>query len=248
MMTGLVTTLPRQAWLRIFRKTFLILGISIAASVVTTVVFMGTFSAGVNMPGLLIAIIVPICIGGPMTFIFALGGEKLRFANDQLMRLASVDGLTGLFNRRAFTLKVERQCGSSKGAGTLLVLDVDHFKSINDRFGHDKGDEALIEIAGVLATATGSDGIAGRLGGEEFGVYLPRMGLDAAAIVAGRIRAAMADILFMPDGTPCPISVSIGGSSHAKSTSFRDLYREADQFLYQAKQWGRDRVALPQAA
>ena len=248
MMTGLATTLPKQAWLSIFRKTFLILGISVSASVTATVVFMGTFSAGVNMPGLLIAIIVPIGLGGPMTFMFALGSAKLRFANGQLLRLANMDGLTGLFNRRAFTLKVERQCAAPRAKGTLLVVDVDHFKSINDRFGHDQGDEALREIAAALDRATGPGGLTSRLGGEEFGVYLPKRGLAEAALVADRIRLAIASIVFAPEGTACPLSVSIGGSTHADTISFRDLYREADQVLYQAKQWGRDRVALPQAA
>lgn len=247
-MTGLATALPKQAWLWIFRKTFLIMGLSVAASVVGTVVFMGTFSAGVNMPGLIIAIVTPICLGGPMILTFAIGTERMRQANRQLTRLATTDGLTGVLNRRAFANEVEKHCTGPHRRGVLLVIDVDHFKSVNDRFGHDQGDEALRDIAHALDLTVPRHGLAGRLGGEEFGIYLPDTDLAAAESVADEVRRAVANIEFLPEGTACPLSVSIGGASHLKPTAFRTLYREADERLYSAKQRGRDCVALPQAA
>lgn len=247
-MTGLATALPKQAWLWIYRKTFMIMGISVAASVVATIVFMGTFSAGINLPGLIIAIILPIVLGGPMTLIFAIGTERMRHANRQLTRLATLDGLTGLFNRRAFAAAVEKHCTAPHRRGVLLVIDADHFKSVNDRFGHDQGDEALRDIAHALALTVSRTGITGRLGGEEFGVYLPDMDLLQAECAADDIRRAVTGLDFAPEGTSCPLSVSIGGASHDRPTSFRDLYREADGQLYSAKQKGRDCVALPQAA
>lgn len=247
-MTGLATALPKQAWLWIYRKTFMVMGFSVAASVVATVVFMGTFSAGVNLPGLLIAIIMPIALGGPMTLIFAIGTERMRFANGQLARLATLDGLTGLFNRRAFAAAVEKYCTAPHNRGVLLVIDADHFKSVNDRFGHDQGDQALRDIAHALDLAVGHAGITGRLGGEEFGVYLPDMDLDQAQGAADDIRMAMTSLGFAPEGIACPLSVSIGGAAHDRPVSFRELYREADERLYSAKQRGRDCVALPKAA
>lgn len=247
-MTGLATALPRQAWLWIYRKTLLLMGLSVAVSVVATVVFMGIFSAGVNMPGLLIAIILPICIGGPMTLIFSIGTERLRHANNQLMRLATIDGLTGLLNRRAFAAAVEKYCTAPHRRGVLLVIDADHFKLVNDRFGHDQGDEALRDIANAIQRAIGGIGMTGRLGGEEFGVYLPGMGLGQAEHAADDLRRAVGDIPFMPEGVPCPLSISIGGAAHDRPTLFRTIYREADERLYSAKQRGRDCVALPQAA
>ncbi|CAN7316072.1 GGDEF domain-containing protein [Devosia sp. LjRoot3] len=247
-MTGLATALPKQAWLWIFRKTFLMMGLSVVISVIATVVFMATFSAGVNMPGLLISIVMPICLGGPMIFTFAIGTERMRYANQQLAHLATLDGLTGLFNRRAFASAVEKYCVGPHRRGVLLVIDADHFKSVNDRFGHDQGDEALRDIAHALSLTIPLPGLVGRLGGEEFGIYLPDMDLARAESVADDVRRAIADIDFRPEGISCPLSVSIGGASHEKPIAFRALYREADERLYSAKQRGRDCVALPQAA
>lgn len=247
-MTGLVAALPKQAWLWIFRKTFLILGFSVAASVVGTVVFMGTFSAGVDMPGLMVAIVTPICLGGPMILTFAVGTERMRHANAQLTRLATIDGLTDIFNRRAFSAAVEKYCTAPHRRGVLLVIDADHFKTVNDRFGHDQGDEALRNIAHALSLTIPRPGLVGRLGGEEFGVYLPDMNLAQAEDVADAVRRAVAEIEFAPEGVPCPLSVSIGGAPHERPAPFRTLYREADECLYSAKRNGRDRVALSQAA
>ncbi|RYE60344.1 MAG: GGDEF domain-containing protein [Hyphomicrobiales bacterium] len=247
-MTGIATALPKQAWLWVFRKTLMMMGLSVVISVVVTIVFMATFSAGVAMPGLLVSIVMPIVLGGPMILTFAIGTERMRHANKQLTRLATIDGLTGVLNRRAFASAVERQCTAAHVRGVLLVIDADHFKSVNDRFGHDQGDVALTEIAHALDVSAGRLATVGRMGGEEFGVYLPDVGLATAQGVADDIRRAVAEINFAPDGQNCPLAVSIGGAPHEKPICFRDLYREADARLYQAKQDGRDRVALPKAA
>lgn len=247
-MTGLATTLPKQAWLWIFRKTLLVTGLSVVVSVMATSVFMATFSAGVNMAGLMVSIAMPLIIGGPMILTFSIGTERMRHANKQLARLASIDSLTGVLNRRAFTAAVERQCAAPHVRGVLLVVDADYFKSVNDRFGHDQGDEALALIGQALNATIGQRGTVGRMGGEEFGVYLPNAGLATAQGVADDLRKAIADIAFAPEGEPCPLSISIGGAPHEKPICFRDLYREADTRLYRAKQDGRDRVALPRAA
>ncbi|KRA98100.1 hypothetical protein ASD83_13685 [Devosia sp. Root685] len=223
-------------------------GVSVVISVMATVVFMATFSAGVDMPGLIVSIVMPIGLGGPMILAFAIGTERMRYANQQLHRLATIDGLTEVLNRRAFASAVEKYCTAPHRRGVLLVIDADHFKAVNDRFGHDQGDEALKLIAQRLSRTIPRDGLVGRLGGEEFGIYLPGMDLASAEEVAGAVRRAIAEIDFRPENTQCPLSVSIGGASHAKPIIFRTLYREADERLYSAKQSGRDCVALPQAA
>ena len=247
-MTGLATALPKQAWLWIFRKTLLMTGLSVVISVIATVGFMATFSAGVNMPGLLISIVMPICLGGPMVLTFAIGTERMRHANNHLTRLATIDGLTGILNRRAFAAAVEKYCTAPHHRGVLLVIDADHFKSVNDRFGHDQGDEALRDIAHALDLTVAQPGLVGRMGGEEFGAYLPDMAPDEAEGVADDIRKAISDLDFTPEGVACPLSVSIGGAFHDRPTPFRDLFRDADERLYSAKQKGRDCVALPRAA
>lgn len=247
-MTGLATVLPKQAWLWIFRRTFLITGFSVAASVAGTVLFMGAFASGVSMPGVIIAALTPICLGGPMILTFSIGTERMRHANAQLTRLATIDCLTEILNRRAFSAEVEKCCASPHRRGVLLVIDADHFKTVNDRFGHDQGDEALRHIAHALNRAIPAPGLTGRLGGEEFGAYLPNTTLAEAEEVADKVRRAISDIDFMPGGKTCPLSVSIGGAYHGRPIPFRTLYREADERLYSAKQRGRDCVALPQAA
>ena len=223
-------------------------GLSVVVSVMATVVFMATFSAGVNMPGLLVSMVMPICLGGPMVLTFAIGTERMRHANSQLTRLATMDGLTGILNRRAFAAAVEKYCTAPHRRGVMLVIDADYFKSVNDRFGHDQGDEALREIAHALDLTVADTGLVGRMGGEEFGAYLPDMALTEAEGVADDIRKAIGDLEFTPEGVACPLSVSIGGAFHDRPIPFRDLYREADERLYNAKQLGRDCVALPRAA
>ncbi|WP_449394304.1 GGDEF domain-containing protein [Devosia riboflavina] len=247
-MTGLATALPKQAWLWIFRKTLMMMGISVVVSVVATILLMASFSRGVDMAGLAVAIVMPIILGGPMIFTFSIGTERMRHANMQLALLATLDGLTGVLNRRAFAATVEKLCSTPHRRGVLLVIDADHFKSVNDRFGHDQGDEALRNIAQALSAGVSKSSLVGRLGGEEFGIYLPDMDLAGAENVADEVRRSIAAIHFLPEGISCPLSVSIGGASHEKPVAFRAIYREADQRLYSAKQRGRDCVALPQAA
>ena len=246
-MTGLRKSLPKRAWLRIQRITGALVAISVALSVILTNIIMETFSAGINVQGLAVAIIMPLALGGPMTFFLMLKHEQLRQANEQLERLATTDWLTGCLNRGAFTANVTRHL-EGRRTGAMLVVDADDFKSINDRFGHGNGDDALCAIARAIGAGVRSGDLVGRLGGEEFGIFLADADLAAADHVAERVRRAVAAIAFMPDGVPCPLSVSIGGAAYAAPTQFTDLYRLADRRLYDAKNTGRDRVALMQAA
>lgn len=251
MMTGLRTELPKRAWLRIQRATGIIVAVSVALSMILTNMIMEVFSAGVNIPGLAVSIVMPIALGGPMTFFLMHKHEQLRFANEQLERMATTDWLTTCLNRGAFTGLVTRHLGrraTSGSCGALLIVDADDFKSVNDRFGHDSGDEALRQIAQAIRTAIRSTDVVGRLGGEEFGIFLANADLAAADHVAERIRRAVSCLRFQPNGTDCSLSVSIGGAAYITSTRFSDLYRLADQRLYEAKNTGRDRVAMMQAA
>src|SRR5690606_9584438 len=168
--------------------------------------------AGLNLQGLIVSMAMPLVIGGPMIWFLLLKHEQLRHANNQLAHLASTDWLTGCLSRGAFTEAVTRRLEQRRGAvtgGALLIVDADDFKSVNDRFGHDAGDEALRLIARAIGRAVGDSDLVGRLGGEEFGVLLAHSGARAADHVAERIRAAVAAIDFAPGGTPCPLSVSI---------------------------------------
>ena len=211
------------------------------------------FSAGLNVQGLMISIIMPVALGAPMMFYLTLRHEQLRHANGQLELLATTDWLTNCLNRGAFTQRVtrdleRRMAQIDADGGALLVIDVDDFKAVNDRFGHQQGDEALRLIADTIRACVRASDIVGRLGGEEFGIYLGGADLFIADHVAERIRRAVSELSFMPQATSCPLSVSIGGAAFASRAAFSDLYRLADQRLYDAKNTGRDRVALMRAA
>lgn len=251
-MTGLRRELPRRAWRHIYRVSGAITAISVAFSVILTNIMMETFSAGINVAGLAVSIVTPLVLGGPMVVILVLKHEQLRHANTQLEQLASTDWLTSLLNRRAFATAVTEHLSSLKkrkvAAGALLIVDADDFKSVNDRFGHHNGDVAICLIAAAIRQSVGSAGVVGRLGGEEFGVLLTDADAATADAVAQNIRLAVATMAFTPDERDCSLSVSIGGATCSPDTDFANLYRLADNHLYDAKNTGRDRVSMMLAA
>ncbi|MDQ4024955.1 MAG: sensor domain-containing diguanylate cyclase [Actinomycetota bacterium] len=159
----------------------------------------------------------------------------------QVQRLAETDGLTGLANRRTFEATLERELSRAARSGdpvTLLMVDIDHFKSLNDRHGHQTGDEVLKLVAGVLASACRDFDTAARYGGEEFAVVLPACSSAESLLVAERLRQTIAEI-----ETVTPISGSCGVATfptHAADPE--SLIKAADEALYESKRGGRDRV------
>jgi diguanylate cyclase len=180
------------------------------------------------------------------TPLFLLATIRLRgmaLANIRLNRLARMDGLTACLNRDAFVARCTQMLESRAGrSGAMLVIDADNFKAINDTFGHGRGDEALAIIARTIRAAVRGSDLVGRMGGEEFAVYLPDTDPRLLIVLAERIRRAVQIAPFAPDGAPHALSVSIGAASHEGTTSFGTLFHEADQRLYAAKQAGRNRV------
>ncbi|WP_265516604.1 GGDEF domain-containing protein [Nitratireductor luteus] len=171
--------------------------------------------------------------------------RELAAMNRRLAEKALVDSLTGLLNRGVFIEVVERSKNVRK-RGSLLVADADNFKQINDRFGHLTGDDALRKIARAIADCTRRADYRGRLGGEEFGVFLVDADLGEASKVAERIRKAVEEAGFVaPDGTPVQLTVSIGVATAETGASFADLMNVADKRLYEAKAKGRNMVILP---
>jgi diguanylate cyclase len=132
--------------------------------------------------------------------------------------------------------------------GALLVIDVDHFKRINDSFGHECGDEALKLIAQRIKRALREHDLVGRIGGEEFSVLLPGVSHEHALKVAERIRTEVFSTEMMLAGDHCRLSVSVGGVTFDYNASFSELYRHADQKLYAAKRNGRNRVEMLQGS
>ena len=161
---------------------------------------------------------------------------------DGLADRADTDALTGLLNHGAFGADLEAvldRCARAGETATLLLLDIDHFKLVNDRYGHLQGDRALSVVSEVLSAHKRRDDLLGRVGGEEFALLLPRADVTAAHGVAERVRCAVRDAT---ESTPWPLTVSIGIAAVSPSTATSDaLMHAADRALYAAKARGRDR-------
>lgn len=157
---------------------------------------------------------------------------------------AGTDYLTGLPNRRSFYSTAEKLFSLEKRAGqpiSLLLLDIDHFKTINDKSGHDMGDKALKAFAGILRATTRKCDFLVRLGGEEFGVLMPDTSADSAMEAAERIRRAVEE--WEKDGIRMTVSIGIYGEENVSSELDR-YFSLADAALYRAKEKGRNRVEL----
>ncbi len=236
--------LPRSEWAIVWRRTILIL---LAATIISWIVsWIVTSSVNQSMDaiGTILALIMPTALGGPILLFLQIRSAQLRVANRRLEALASTDWLTDCLNRRAFTSLVATSLGKSGGNGTLLVIDADHFKTVNDRFGHERGDEVLQMIAAAIRDGVRDHDFVGRLGGEEFAVFLDGAGFEAAGRAAERIRASVNALFVTSDGVTQRLSISIGGAVCAGDSSFAELFRVADRRLYAAKHAGRNRVEL----
>src|SRR6266404_3060282 len=157
---------------------------------------------------------------------------------------ASTDPLTGMFNRRGFAEATSRVIEREAKAGrpvTALIFDIDHFKSITDRFGHPAGDEILKLFAGIVVNTLRITDLSGRIGGEEFAALLP-CSLEEAVVAAERVREAFESSGIADESGPVDTTVSIGVAGGPAGTELEVLLAAADAALYQAKRGGRNRV------
>jgi diguanylate cyclase (GGDEF)-like protein len=167
---------------------------------------------------------------------------------EELERLANFDSLTGLENRRAILRRLEDQIKHAsryKEELSVIMLDIDHFKKVNDYYGHLTGDDVLEKIGTVVRQVIRDPDTAGRYGGEEFVIILPKTNLSAALYVAERIRKAIeAAEMKAPEGDVFTITVSQGLSSYELGEDEHSLISRADGALYRAKENGRNRVEI----
>lgn len=195
--------------------------------------------AGCVVLGLLLLRWLPLAIGERW--------KAHQHASD-LETLAAMDWLTGICNRRQFELLASGElvrCQRYLRPLTLLMVDIDHFKSVNDRFGHEAGDRVLQYVAAVCRTAKRDSDIVARVGGEEFALMLPETTEEAAAQFAERLRYQVRDCSPTVDGEKLAVTVSIGVAGVTLVTPSIDiLMRHADQALYEAKRSGRDQVVV----
>lgn len=241
----------------LFKATLTALA-SVAASLAIASTVVPALGGVVDGNAWLMCIICPLVIAGPASAMGYRQSERLRNAHAQLARAhaelaaahrrlaekASRDDMTGMLNRESFFATLEGSRGK-EGRGALLIVDADHFKSINDRYGHLAGDEALLQIAAAIQRAVRKGDSLGRIGGEEFAAFLSGASDDEAVQVAERIRGEVEQIRFRPGNAGIvPLTVSIGGTACASDATLPDLLRTADRQLYEAKARGRNVVRL----
>jgi diguanylate cyclase (GGDEF)-like protein len=179
--------------------------------------------------------------------------DRWRDREARYQRLASTDALTGLTNRRVFLEQATRELARSRRYGSplaLILVDLDHFKLVNDRHGHLAGDDVLIHAARTLAGELRDVDVIARHGGEEFAILLPETDAAGAAGVAERSRRRLAETSVAIDGVAVRVTASMGVASGVGAGTLDELLRRADAALYRAKDAGRDRVevAPPRAA
>jgi diguanylate cyclase (GGDEF)-like protein len=178
---------------------------------------------------------------GTVFVIFMLVSERTVTAH---RTAASIDPLTGMFNRRGFAEATSRVIEREANAGrpvTVMIFDIDHFKSINDRFGHPAGDEILKLFSAVVVNTLRISDLSGRIGGEEFAALLP-CSLEEGVVAADRVREAFESSGIVVEEGPVDTTVSIGVAGGPAGTELEVLLAAADTALYQAKRGGRNRV------
>ena len=177
---------------------------------------------------------------------FFVGSSMDARYHDELIDLAIYDSLTGFCNRRRFESRLAEEIVKARAgqALALLMLDLDHFKAINDRHGHLVGDQALAAVAQILRDGAPDGAVIGRFGGEEFSVLLPGTGLAVAVAVAENLRKAVAAAPLALQELQLAVTISIGvAACSGAAAGAATLLRAADDELYRAKQRGRNRVS-----
>lgn len=176
--------------------------------------------------------------------------ERLLASHAQLRHLAAHDPLTGLLNARAYYGACERLAatGAADIPHAVLFVDLDHFKRINDTWGHQAGDAVLVAVSTCLSAHLRTTDLLGRIGGEEFSIFLPGTDQEGALRLAEKLRAAVETLQPDIGGTTLPVTASLGVASRRGPFRLAALQAEADQAMYEAKRQGRNRVsalALP---
>lgn len=173
--------------------------------------------------------------------------KRMRDYNERLKELATHDPLTGVLNARAYYEACDQQIRISQRADqsfSVLFIDLDHFKKINDGFGHAAGDEVLRTVARVLRDSLRQSDLLGRIGGEEFSVFLPDTDLNGAIQVAETLRQRVADCQIALQGSHLQVTASIGVANRdPQQPSIKAIQQRADEAMYEAKKAGRNRVS-----
>jgi len=187
----------------------------------------------------------------PISYYIHAQKRQLARLTQELVHLAETDQMSGLLRRTAFLSRVHKMLHTPKSgptAGSFLFVDADHFKRLNDYFGHATGDDAIKEIAQIIETTSPEGSVLGRLGGEEFGIFLPAANKVVALSVAENIRRKVRKLIFENKDYRQRLSVSIGGAIHTSGQLLSEFVQHADERMYLAKESGRNRIVFDDRA
>lgn len=209
--------------------------------------FDGDLSGAERVANIILCLKITLIVAVPFVLYVVILQVRADLAAEYFKILSRTDHLTGLLNRRAFLdlLKGrrEREDALSEDNDALLVIDLDHFKQVNDRFGHEAGDAILQQVADLFRCNLRSDDIIGRFGGEEFAVALNRANAHETWNVAHRLRHAVETNVFLYDGQEIRVTISVGLVRYLKGQKLENALRQADLLTYQSKKDGRNRIS-----
>ncbi|MFH2126582.1 MAG: GGDEF domain-containing protein [Pseudomonadota bacterium] len=235
----------------VVKATVLVTAVSVLGSWAVTVALMllaGHTRAEDWAVGITIATLTPMAVAPPVAFKVLNLMLALVDSRREIERLSRTDDLTQTYNRRHFMDMTQRELSLATRHGyvvSLLLIDLDEFKQVNDRLGHLAGDRALAACATTIRGSIRREDVVGRFGGDEFLVLAPYSDLNSAAMLAERIRQALAAVDLMVGGKFMGFKASIGVvSSQGRTGDADELLRMADQALYRAKELGGDRTEL----
>lgn len=241
---------------RVFYKAVLTGVLALSLTLLITMTFVPMMGGKLAGAGLVMTIVCPLATAIPMSALHYLNTERLRIAKDEALRaknelekanillrkLAREDSLTGVLNRSTFLDELVA-VSRNRQSGGLLFIDLDHFKSINDTYGHATGDSALRRIGLLLRRQTENSGFVGRLGGEEFGVFIKSQSIDYIYRYAEELREKISTLrLVATDNKAVRLTASIGVTICETGFNPEQALLESDEKMYTAKRQGRNLI------
>ncbi len=241
------------------KQSILVMGWAVVGSQVVTYAIVQMLAPDYLDTAVKVSPMVSAFVAAPLTYAFFRQNVKLEESNKQLAianqalgveteiakKEATLDPMTNVLNRTHFVRAIEENRSTKDNAGFFLMLDADNFKQVNDTFGHAVGDTVLLKITDVMRSTLREGDIVGRLGGEEFGIYLPGVTRQQAYEIAERIRMRVEDTsIEVEQGEFYNVTVSIGAVFAAKQHNVTQLMQMADRNLYRAKGKGRNQVVF----
>jgi diguanylate cyclase (GGDEF)-like protein len=220
--------------------------ITVLLSAVMTMLIFLSFGELLTRAGIFSSIIIPLIIAPIVTLYLASAVLESHILKEKMYDLATIDQLTGVKNRRAFmeaAISYYKIAVRNNHIFSVVLLDLDHFKKINDTFGHLVGDEVLRSIGNVFCKSVRTSDIAGRYGGEEFMFILPEVGRESVKTFTDKLHEEISDTCVDHNGSKVNVTVSIGVAIYDTSNdaaSFENLLDQSDKMLYKAKRKGRN--------